>query len=95
MKKPLFEPGKTVATAGVYQLMQENPEFARFVSFSLSCHLHGFWGDLCESDKRINNEALKTDGRLLSAYSFYEDHKIWIITESDRSATTVLFPDEY
>ncbi len=53
------------------------------------------WGDLSEEDKRLNDESLLKAGRLLSAYSDAKGTKFWIITEADRSATTVLLPDDY
>lgn len=52
------------------------------------------WGDTCEEDVRSNNEAVKNGERILAAY-MYGDTKIWIITEWDRSATTILFPEKY
>ena len=68
--------------------------FAKFVSDCLRRHAEGDWGDLCAEDKEENELSIKEGFRLLSAYQ-YQDQKIWIITEADRSATTVLFPDEY
>lgn len=60
-------------------------------------HASGNWGDVCDEDWESNNEALRTGDRLLSAYWLDDAHteKIWIITEADRSATTILFPEEY
>jgi hypothetical protein len=59
-------------------------------------HARGDWGIVCESDKRANEQALKTGARLLSAYLLPDGTtRIWVITESDRSSTTVLLPDEY
>jgi hypothetical protein len=57
-------------------------------------HAAGDWGDLDKHDRRANEEALKTGARLLSAYTL-EGVKFWVITEADRSATTVLLPSEY
>ncbi|TPA31609.1 hypothetical protein DIJ61_04405 [Burkholderia pseudomallei] len=57
-------------------------------------HIRGDWGDLSESDKQQNELALIAGGRLLSSYSIAEAW-IWIVTEADRSATTLLLPDEY
>ncbi len=67
---------------------------------SLSRHLKGDWGEVDEEDKQTNDEALKQGDRLLSAYNDtrFPGHgvsTIWIITEADRSVTTILFPDEY
>ena len=58
-------------------------------------HRNGDWGDLCDEDWRLNDEALKEGSRLLSTYVDREGTKFWIITEWDRSATTVLLPEEY
>lgn len=63
----------------------------------LSClirHRQGDWGDVCKEDSKSNDRALVDDTRLLSSYQLFGT-KIWIITEWDRSATTVLFPSEY
>lgn len=86
--------GKLVATRGVAYEMQNNSEFANFVQKSFYRHYLGDWGDICEEDKALNDEALECGERLFSAYENI-DTKIWIITEGDRSATTILFPDEY
>ena len=59
-------------------------------------HLRGDWGDLDESDRRQNDAALKSgEDRLLSSYSLKPGLKLWIITEWDRSATTLMLPSEY
>lgn len=57
-------------------------------------HLMGDWGDMCDEDKMLNDEAVKHGGRIFSAYET-EVGKLWIITEADRSATTILLPSEY
>ena len=57
-------------------------------------HGAGDWGNLCAADKAQNNRALKEGTRLLSAYEL-AGSKVWIITEADRSYTTVLLPEEY
>jgi hypothetical protein len=58
-------------------------------------HALGDWGDLCDEDRQSNSEALADDLRILSAYRLSDGTKIWIITEADRSGTTVLLPEEY
>lgn len=58
-------------------------------------HITGDWGDLFDEDKRLNDEALEHGGRILSAYVLADGQKVWILTEADRSATTILTPDEY
>ncbi len=97
---PAFPLGQLVATRGVFDLMCEDAGFARFVQESLNRHAKGEWGDVDDEDKQTNDQSLKEGLRLLSAYNDdrFPRHgvsTIWIITEADRSATTILFPDEY
>ncbi len=65
------------------------------MSLAIARHLQGDWGELDDEDKQANDEALKAGSRLLSAYRTKSGTKFWIITEADRSATTVLLPNEY
>lgn len=58
-------------------------------------HLAGDWGELTTADKRENDFSLSRNLRLLSAYHLPDRTKLWIITEADRSATTILLPEEY
>jgi hypothetical protein len=90
-----FRMGRTVMTRGVNDLVAENTAFAKFVVESLVRHATGDWGNLSAEDKEENDLSLKQGLRLFSAYENEGLPKIWIITEADRSATTVLFPDEY
>ena len=90
-----FPMGQIVLTRGVYEWMAVNGEFYHFVNTCLKRHANGDWGNLCPEDKEQNELALKDGSRLLSAYEHWRLPKIWIITEADRSVTTVLFPDEY
>ena len=93
----LFDPGQVVTTRGINDRMYSDADFHMFVLASFSRHVAGDWGDMCDEDKFSNDEAVK-DGhlRIFSAYIYAKGGtKIWIITEADRSATTVLFPDEY
>lgn len=90
-----FNTGKIVVTRGVHDEMDRSGEFERHVRLSLERHLTGDWGNLCDEDRVSNEIALKEGERLLSAYQKEGVPKIWIITEWDRSVTTVLFPDEY
>jgi hypothetical protein len=61
----------------------------------LQRHASGDWGDVCEEDRVANNDALQYGDRLLSSYAISENIKIWVITEYDRSVTTILLPSEY
>jgi hypothetical protein len=58
-------------------------------------HARGDWGDLSSEDRLANERALEEGTRLLSAYHLKTGQKVWIITEWDRSATTVLLPEDY
>jgi hypothetical protein len=92
LSQPNFKTGQMVMTAGVNDLVQRgvlNP-----VSY-LQRHLNGDWGDLCDEDRRANNDALTHGDRLFSSYQLTPDLKLWIITEWDRSVTTLLLPEEY
>ena len=57
-------------------------------------HIRGDWGDACKEDAKANDLALEEGSRLFSVY-FSIDIKFWIITEHDRSATTILLPEDY
>ncbi|MEN8614219.1 hypothetical protein ABFB09_02895 [Dehalogenimonas sp. THU2] len=92
---PIVPLGQVVATRGVHTLAGEKPEFAEFMRRSLNRHARGDWGNLDEGDRKENELSLKQGFRLLSAYEADDLPKIWIITEADRSATTILFPEEY
>lgn len=85
-----FPMGRLCATPGALEAVS-----AEDIAVALDRHLKCDWGDVCEADKRYNNEALRDGTRLLSAYHTPEGLSFWIITEADRSATTVLLPDEY
>jgi hypothetical protein len=60
----------------------------------LARHAAGDWGQVAEEDRRANDVAIAEGTRLLSAYRLDTAVKIWIITEADRSATTILLPEE-
>lgn len=82
--------GQTLATPGV---LKATTQAERNVAFSR--HSRGDWGDVVEEDWRVNDQALQNGERLLSVYHTLSGTKFWIITEADRSATTVLLPSEY
>jgi hypothetical protein len=67
----------------------------RELNKALIRHNRGDWGDLSAEDKKMNNWAVENDERVLSAYTTSDGLKFWIVTEADRSSTTVLLPDEY
>lgn len=89
---PLFPPGQIVMTPGAVRLLDEtNQSPLKF----LSRHLRGDWGDLCHEDKAENELSLKLGFRVMSSYLINDREKLWIITEADRSVTTLLLPEEY
>ena len=89
-----FRLGQIFMTRGVNDRVANNEKFAKFVFNCLQRHTSGDWGDLCEEDRNENELSLKQGFRILSSYHT-RVYKIWIITEADRSATTILFPQEY
>lgn len=92
--KKAFDMGQVITTRGVIARIDEDPNFTKFVLNSLSRFSTGDWGEMCQDDKDLNDQALISGDRLLAAYTYGED-KIYIITEWDRSYTTVMFPEEY
>ena len=92
LDKPLFPLGRTVATPGALKTLEESGESP---SFFLSRHQRGDWGDVCKEDGRENEFSLLNNGRLMSIYETAKGDKLWLISESDRSATTILLPEEY
>ena len=92
LKPPLFLLGSIVATPGALAIFNEKVEAS--INHYIHRHQSGDWGDLCEEDIQANNNAYLHGGRILSSYLVGES-KIWIITEADRSATTILLPSEY
>lgn len=89
-----FQIGKTYMTRLVNATVAEDRVFAQEIMMCLQRHSQCDWGDLSEADKQSNDEAIQTGDRIFSAYETTQG-RIWIITEADRSATTILFPDEY
>jgi len=91
-KQPAFELGQIVATPGALAAIkkagQQPGEF-------LTRHVNRDWGDLDEEDRKENESSLEHGFRLLSAYKTNAGDRLWIITEADRSVTTLLLPEEY
>lgn len=88
-----FPSGQVLMTAGIDDMVRRgriNP------TPYLLRHLAGDWGDLSDHDRQLNDAALKSGAdRLFSSYQITPDLKLWIITEWDRSVTTLLLPSEY
>jgi len=89
-----FQLGQVVVTRTINNDIADNNKFAREVHESLSRYINCDWGDTHKDDKPLNDEAVASGERILAAYETSKG-KIWIITEWDRSATTILYPDEY
>ena len=91
-----FLPGRLVATPGALKAVQASGQ----TPFDfLERHLRGDWGQVCEEDWQLNDQALRDGSQLLSSYSTLKGQKIWIITEAvdkkgRRPVTTLLLPDE-
>ena len=91
-KAPLFSLGQIVATPGALAALekagQQPYEF-------LSRHVHGDWGNVPDEDRRENQFSLERGFRLLSSYRTAANETVWVITEADRTVTTLLLPEEY
>jgi hypothetical protein len=87
-----FNLGRTLITPGAIEALNHAEVTALPY---LARHAAGDWGDLSEEDKTENELSLVEGFRLLSAYFLPDLTKIWIITEADRSATTILLPEDY
>ena len=95
---PKFNLGQVVITRGALaaiEMTQDDPK-----SF-LRRHQRGHWGELCPDDRQMNDDAVAHEGdierqdRVLSAYRLADASKVWVVTERDRSVTTILLPSEY
>jgi hypothetical protein len=90
--EPLFSLRQVVATPGALDALKQADQDPIEL---LSRHIVGDWGEVPEEDKQENQLSVEKGFRILSAYTLETNTKIWIITESDRSVTTVLLPSEY
>ncbi|HBE69139.1 MAG TPA: type I restriction endonuclease subunit M [Planctomycetaceae bacterium] len=86
----LFPMGRIVMTKGIHLAIAADEMLT-----ALLRHANGDWGDVCDEDRRSNEEALERHFRLFSVYHASDKTKFWIITEADRSCTTILLPEEY
>jgi len=82
--------GQTVITSNAMSVLSHVD-----VLTALSRHVRGDWGDLCQEDWQANEKALIDGGRLFSVYMAESKLKFYVITEWDRSVTTVLLPEDY
>jgi len=88
----LFKLGQLLVTPGALDALQVSGQSPWVF---LTRHLAGDWGDLDAEDKALNDQAVQDGSRILSAYITSNETKVWVITEADRTATTILLPDEY
>ena len=88
----MFSLGQLVATPGALAALERNQQMP---GEFLKRHINHEWGDLDNNDKRENDYSVTHDFRILSAYTLKDGTRIWIITEADRSSTTILLPSEY
>ena len=96
--KVKFRLGNIAITPGAITALSKSNQLPE--SF-LKRHISGDWGEICESDAELNSEAIANEGnvdkqmRVMSVYKTTQNETIWIITEWDRSVTTILLPSEY
>ena len=87
---PKFRLGQLVATPNAQAHITPAD-----IGIALLRHVTGDWGDLDAEDRQVNDEAVAHGARILSAYQAANGTRFWIITEADRSVTTVLLPEDY
>jgi hypothetical protein len=92
LTRTLFPLGRVLATAGALEALSDAKQGA---SVFLELHQEGEWGEVSPEDKAANMLALVTGERLLSRYRTAKNVRLWVITEADRSSTTILLPEEY
>ncbi len=91
-RKPLFDLGSLVSTPGALAALAKSGQTP--LDFLLR-HITGDWGDLEEEDLKENELSVKQGFRILSSYKTNAGQKVWVITDADRSVTTLLLPEEY
>ena len=85
-----FSLGRILATRQARERLSDED-----IGLAILRHVSGDWGDVCSEDWEANTRALETGARLLSAYVSWDAIRFYLITEHDRSATTILLPEEY
>jgi hypothetical protein len=88
----LFELGKVVATPGALAVLERAFQGPREF---IDRHVAGDWGEVSEEDRVENEVSLLNGYRLLSAYRTRMGETLWVLSEGDRSITTILLPEEY
>lgn len=93
--------GNKIITRGVYEGVEAGTITTGHLAAILTAHMNGLWGYVDDEDRAANDDAVIHGGRVLSVHPIdiakpcEGDNRLWIITEADRSATTILFPSEY
>lgn len=105
MKKTKVQTGTVVMSGEVAAMIEANDQFAEFCTACMGRYAAADWGEMDPEDLAENDKALSEGYRILASYKFPEgmehdgqlgpDDKLWIITEHDRSVTTLLFPSDY
>jgi hypothetical protein len=90
--RPLFSLGHVVATPGALSMLEFNCVDPHHLAKRHQC---ADWGNVSAEDACSNVKAVTEGARILSSYSMPNGARIWVITEADRSATTLLLPEEY
>lgn len=90
--RPCFALGRLCMTPGASQVLSR---LGRSPLDYVMRHLRGDWSDMDMEDRQANEAAVKRGGRILSAYRLPGGERLWVITEADRSVTTLLLPEEY
>lgn len=90
----MFELGQVVMTQGIAEAMKQSEVFTHEVAVAGGKYKLCDWGITCKEDAEMNNVAVQAGERILAVYETCKGN-IWIITEWDRSVTTILFPSEY
>ena len=88
----LFSLGRTVATPAALEVIEQSGQTPLVF---LHRHQHGDWGEVDEEDATENDLSVQQGFRILSAYKTRLDQRLWVLTEADRSSTTILLPEEY
>jgi hypothetical protein len=88
----LFQLGKIFATPGALEALDRTAVNAMDL---IRRHQSGDWGNVPPGDAEENLRSIENDCRILSSYAISDDQNLWIITEADRSVTTLLLPEEY
>lgn len=90
LERPKFILGRVMVTStALHQLTLDD------ITAGLRRHVRGDWGEVDDDDWRANNDALKNGERLLSTYDSSRGIRFWIVSEADRSLTTILLPEDY